>query len=120
MGQEDVDAQTSGIFSLVVVQAVLLFRFEMWVISPHIWRTRGGFQHWEISRLTRRNPRLQVDRSWPYPPMTMLIAEAGLEEVVTYITHRQNTVTHFIATRNIMDLCLAAERPPGAQVSQRW
>ena len=38
------------------------------------------------------------------------MAEAGMQEVETYISRHQNTVTQFIATRPIMDLCLVAER----------
>ena len=33
--------------------------------------------------------------------------------VRVYIVRRQNMVAHYIATRPIMDLCLAAERKPG-------
>ena len=38
--------------------------------------------------------------------------KAGLQEVETYIYLRHNTVTQFIVTRTIMDLCLVAERRP--------
>ena len=37
----------------------------------------------------------------------------GLDKIGVYIAHRQNTVTQYIATHPIMDLCLAAERNPG-------
>ena len=37
----------------------------------------------------------------------------------TSILRRQNTVTQFIATRPILDLCEQATRRPGAQVSRR-
>ena len=46
--------------------------------------------------------------------------ELGLQEVETYISHRQNTVLQYIATGPIMDLCLAAERRPGSRVAKRW
>ena len=38
----------------------------------------------------------------------------------TSITRRQNTVTQYIATQPIMDLCERATRQPGAWVSRRW
>ena len=41
------------------------------------------------------------------------MAEAGLQEVETYVYRRQNTVTQFIATRTIKDICLAAEHKTG-------
>ena len=44
------------------------------------------------------------------------MVEAGLKEVETYISCCQITVAQFIATRPIMDLCLAAEWRPGSRV----
>ena len=37
-----------------------------------------------------------------------------------YIPRHQNTVAQYIATRSIMDLCLAAEQNPGLHLSRRW
>ena len=48
------------------------------------------------------------------------MAEAGLQEVETYISHHQNTVAQYIATRPIMDLCLAKKRRPGPRVAKSW
>ena len=47
------------------------------------------------------------------------MAEAGLQEVETYVFRRQNTVAPFIMTRPIMDLCLEAKRIPGTLVSRQ-
>ena len=46
--------------------------------------------------------------------------EAELQEVYTYVSRHQNKIAQFIATRPIMDLCLAEERRPGSRVSNRW
>ena len=48
------------------------------------------------------------------------MAEPGLQEVETYSSRLHNTVTQFIVTRPIMDLCLAAERRPGSRVAKWW
>ena len=56
---------------------------------------------------------------WIYPPMEDDMTDTVLQEVETYVSCRQNTVARFIATRPIMDLCLAEEQKPGPQVS-RW
>ena len=47
-------------------------------------------------------------------------AETGFELMETYIHQRQNTVTDYIATLPILDLCEAAERKRGAWVGIRW
>ena len=44
------------------------------------------------------------------------MVEAGLQEFETHFSSLQNTFTQLIATRPIMDLCLAAERRPGSRV----
>ena len=41
------------------------------------------------------------------------VAEAGLQEVDTYVSRCQNTVTQFIVTRPVMDLYLEADQRPG-------
>ena len=46
------------------------------------------------------------------------MVEAGLQEFETHFSRLQNTFTQLIATRPIMDLCLAAERRPGSRVSK--
>ena len=46
--------------------------------------------------------------------------EEGMEEVYTYILHRQNTITQYNVTRPILELCLEAEQQLGAWVTHRW
>ena len=57
---------------------------------------------------------------WVYPPLEDVMAEAGLQEVDAYVYRRQNTVAQFIATRPIMDLCLAVEHRTGSRVAKQW
>ena len=46
--------------------------------------------------------------------------EAVLQEMDTHISRHQNTVTQFIATSPIINLCLAAYQRSGSRISQRW
>ena len=48
------------------------------------------------------------------------MTEAGLKDVETYISCCQNTVAQYIATRPIIDLCLAEKRRLGPRVSMWW
>ena len=43
----------------------------------------------------------------------------NLEEVKTYVSNLQITVTQFIAYIPVMDMSLVAERRPGEQVYQK-
>ena len=48
------------------------------------------------------------------------MSEAVLKEVENYVSHRQNTVAQYIATRTIMEICLAENRNPGPSVATQW
>ena len=107
------DSRTLVMFYLVVVKVVLLYGSEMWVMSPRIWSKMGGFHHSMVPRLAGRQMRRRTDVMWVYPPLTEAMVEtmeeAGLQEVDTYVTRCQNTVSQYIATIPIMKLCLPAE-----------
>ena len=45
LGREGVKPRVSGMFFKAVVQAVLIFRSEMWVMNPHMGGAIGLFQH---------------------------------------------------------------------------
>ena len=48
--------------------------------------------------------------TWVYPPIEAALPMVGLEEIGVYIACRQTTVTKYIATLPIVDLCMAEER----------
>ena len=48
------------------------------------------------------------------------MAEAVFQELNTYVSRRQNTVAQFIATRPMIDLCLATKRRLGSRLSKQW
>ena len=47
------------------------------------------------------------DRTWTYPPLGEEMAEAGLQDIETYVARIQNNFVKYIETKIIMDLCLA-------------
>ena len=44
---------------------------------------------------------------WVYPPLDAEITAVVLEEVETYVLHLHNTIAQYIATRLILEICLA-------------
>ena len=101
-----------------VVQVVLLFRSEMWVLTPRISQTLGEFQHKVARKIMGKQIRRLPGSGWEYTTLGEVMQEAGLEEVEQYVVRRQNTVAQYITTRLIMDLCEAAVRRPGKRVSK--
>ena len=68
----------SRFFLKAVIQAVLLFGFDTWVVTPCMGNTLEGFQaqvvRWLKVRLRRRTP----DRKWTYTSAVTLREEVGL------------------------------------------
>ena len=108
-----------GQIYFAVVQLVLLYRYKTWVMKPHIRRVLGRFHHRVNHRMTWRQHKRGRDGVWIYTLLEDGMAKAGLQEMEIYISRRQNTVTQFITTRDIMDLCLAAKQRPGPRISKR-
>ena len=107
----------SGIFYKAVAQAMLLYRPEMWVITPRMERALDSFQHRVVQRITRRQPPIRGDGSWEYSRLAEEMGKAGLKGIIKLVTMRQNMVAQYIATQPIMDLCEKATRRLGARVS---
>ena len=105
---------------MAVVQAVLLFGSETWVITPWMEKTLKGFHHRALRRMAGMVPKRQRYGTWVYPPIGEALETVGMDEIGLYITRRQNTIAQYIATRPIMDLCLTLERNPVLKLPGRW
>ena len=105
---------------MVVVQVVLLFRSETWVLTPRLEKSIKGFCHRAARRMAGMGPKHQQDGTWLYPPIGVTLEIVVLEDNGVYIACRQNTVMQYIATHHIMNLCLEAERKPGICLSRLW
>ena len=70
-------------------------------------------------RLAVQKPQRGIDGRWVYPPLAYAMMESVLQKVDTYVSRFHSTVAQFIATRPIMDLCMAVERRPGSRISKR-
>ena len=112
--------RVSGNFSKAVVQQVLLFGAEKWVVSPMMERALSAFIHGELRRLIGRQPRKGRDGKWHYSSLEGAMKEVGLTDVHTSINRRQNTVAQYIATQPLLDLCEGATKREGARVTLRW
>ena len=110
----------SGNFFKAVVQQVLLFGAETWVVSPIMERALSAFIHGAARRLAGRQPRRGSDGKWFYPSLEGGMKEVGLTDLRTYINRRQNTVAQYIATRPFLDLCEGATQREGSRVTLRW
>ena len=120
LSREGAAPRVSGFFFKAVVQAMLLFGSETWVVIPCMGKALGGFQAQVARRLTGRLPWRTPDGKWKY---TLAVTEREEEWLLTmgeYIRRRQNTLTQYITTRSLLYLCEGSERAPGKQVGIWW
>ena len=92
LSREGADKRISGTFFKAVVQQVLLFGAETWVLTPRIERALDSFMHGAAQRITGRQPRRGWYVKWYYPSLAGSMKEAGFTEIRKSITNRQNTI----------------------------
>ena len=105
---------------MAVVQQVLMFGAETWVVTPRIERALDSFMHGVVRRITGRQQWRGWDGKWFYLSLEGVMKEAGFKEISTSITNRQNTVTQYIAIRPLLDLCEGTNQIGGVRLSRRW
>ena len=105
---------------MAVMQAVLLFGSETWVLNPRMEKFLEGFHYREARWMSGMGPKPQLDGTWAYPPIGAVLEMVGMEEIRVYIARHQNTVAQYIDTLTIMKLCLEAESKPGIRLSRKW
>ena len=120
LGREGADPKVSRSFYTAVIQQVLLFGAELWVLTKKMESALDAFQGRVARRLKGRQPCWGRDGKWFYPSLTGALKEAGVVRARTSVLRRQNTVAQFIATRPILGFCDVAERRRGTRVPQRW
>ena len=64
LSREGTMLRVSGIFLKAVLQAVLIFGLETWVVAPCMGKDLGGYQDQVVRYMTGRIPRQKPDRSW--------------------------------------------------------
>jgi hypothetical protein len=103
LAREGATPRVSGMFYKAVVQSVLLFGSETWVLSQPMLRALEGFHRRVARRLAGKQPYL--DRrtgEWVYPPIDKVLEEVGMYSIDHYVKKRQNTVADYVATRPIL------------------
>ena len=69
-----------GNFNIAVVQAVIIYRLETWVMYIHNGRAMGGFHHRMVRILTGRILHQNLEGMWMYPYLEEEMLEVGVQE----------------------------------------
>ena len=104
-------------FYKAIVQTVLLYGSESWVVAPQMLEVLKGFHHRVARKIPGKMARRQADGSWVYPPIVDALEGVGLFPMDEYIRRRQNRMVQYLATRHILPLIQAA---PESRSRLRW
>ena len=92
LGREGANLWVSGMFFKSVVQAVLFFGLETWVLTPRMGRSLGIFQHRVTHTITGIQTRRWEEGGWEYLTLATAMEEAGFKEIGVYILKSHNMV----------------------------
>jgi len=100
-----VNTRAMGYFYRAVVQAILLYGSETWVLTNCQLKRLSNF-HARVARyLAGRHIQQNEDGTWVQPPTTNVLEEAGLQTIDEYIKRRRDTVRRLVMFRPIYDIC---------------
>ncbi len=120
--RENAPPRVSAKFYKAIVQSVLLYGSETWVLSPAAMARLEGFHiraaYWMLAKehVPRRGPNLQ----WVYPPSEAVLEECGMHTIQHYIDVRRETIAMYVVGRSILAECQGADRRRGSVPRQWW
>ena len=85
LGRDVADKRTAGRFYVAVVQAVLLFGSETWILTPRLEKDLEGFHYRAGRQMAGMGPKHKQDVMWAYQPIGAALVMVGLEEIDVYI-----------------------------------
>jgi hypothetical protein len=118
--RENVPPRVSAKFYKAIVQSVLLYGSETWVLSPAVLARLEGFHIHAAYRMAKKHvPRRGPHQQWVYPPSDKVLEECGMHTIEHYIDVRRETIAKFVVGRSIHVECQGADRRHGL-VPRRW
>ena len=118
--RENAPPRVSAKFYKAIVQSVLLYGSETWVLSPAVLARLEGFHTRAAYRMAKENvPRRGINQQWAYPPTDKVLEKCGMHTIQHYIDVRRETIAKYVVGRSIHAECLGADRKRGS-VPRRW
>ena len=113
-------APTSAKFYKAIVQSVLLYGSETWVLSSAVMARLEGFHIRAAYRMAKEHvPRRGANLQWVYPSSAVVLEECGMHTIQQYIDVRRETIAKYVVGRSILAECQGADQRRGS-VPWRW
>ena len=81
----------------IVVQTVLLYRRNIWLITELVMKLLEVFHHIITRRITGKTTRRIGEGGWYFPPEEEAIKAAGMCPMWEYVWRQQSTIAEYIA-----------------------
>ena len=125
MGQvlwsENASPPIAAWFYQAIVQAILLYGSETWVISRTALARFEGFHIRAAYQMAKANkPKRGPGNVWEYPRSADVLKECGMMTMEEYIRICWQTIAMYVATHPILAECRRGERRRGAVPHQWW
>ena len=108
LSKKDSNPRTMAIFYKTIVQSVLLYGSESWVLNQTMLNSLRSFHHRCARFITGRHIRVDVNGYWTYPSSRITLNNAGLLPIEDYIQKRKSTITNYARGRAIYAKCEAS------------
>ena len=103
-----------------MVQYILLFKSDTWVVTPCILRVMGGIHNWSARRIYHRMPQRLWNIGWDYHPIGEALKNVGLYMIGIYVTPHQKHLAQYIFMWTILYIVVEEERRTGSPVILWW
>jgi hypothetical protein len=121
LSRQGADPKVSGYFYKAVVQSVLLYGCETWVVSKQILVSLEGFHHQVARRLAHHTIRPDPNNGeWIYPNAGRSLELAGLQLMMTYIGRRRGYLLNWVQNRLLYTECSSLAGSAGGSQRHYW
>jgi len=118
--RENASPRVSAKFYKEIVQSVLLYGSEMWVLSPAAMARLEGFHIRAAYRMAKEHvPRRGPNQQWVYPPSEAVLEKSRMHTIEHYIDVRRETIAKYVVGCSILAECQGADQKRGS-VPRRW
>jgi hypothetical protein len=92
-------------FYKAIVQSVLLYGAESWVVTLEMERKLQSFHHRCARYIARDHIERNENGEWKVPPSEHVLKKLGLQKIQEYIQQRKSTVSSYAETTDIFIQC---------------
>ena len=118
--KENAPPRVSAKFYKAIVQSILLYGRETWVLSTASLARLEGFHLRTACRMAKKHvPWRGPHQQWVYPPSDKVLEECGMHTIQHYIDVRRETIAKYVVDRSILAECQGADRRRGS-MPRRW